>query len=271
MSELTVLQPIERTLKVHAVPCDPIEPGGPELVLVVQDVTELYRYERLRKEFVANVSHELKSPLTAIRGLTETLREGALQDPAHGQQFLGLIEQETARLSRLIDDLLELAQLESGQGPRPTQRVELGALIDEMLPALQAKARPRQITIEAHLDRSWQVGVDADWLRRILRNLLDNAVAYNREGGTVTVTVQPESGWARVAVADTGLGIPAEDLPRVFERFYRVDKARSRESGGTGLGLAIVKHAVESYGGAVAVESQLGRGSTFTFTIPLAS
>jgi len=268
--ELTLLHPVARTLMACAVSCARTEPAGPSVVVVIQDLTELHRYERLRREFVANVSHELKSPLTAIRSLTETLLTGALEDAANRHRFVTLVDEEAARLGRLIEDLLQLSQIESQPVTPRVQAVPLRPLVQEVFATLQPELAKRRVRVSMTLKEQWVVQADSDRLRQVLMNLLDNAIKYNREGGSITVTAEPEGQLLRIGVADTGIGIPAEDAPRIFERFYRVDKARSRELGGTGLGLSIVKHIVESHGGTVTVTTRPGEGSTFSFTLPLA-
>ncbi len=269
--DLTLLQPEKRILRVHGVPCQGCGPAGPCAVLVLQDVTEHHRYEQLRREFVANVSHELKSPLTSIRGLTETLLGGAVDDAASSRRFVRLIDEDANRLSRLIDDLLSLSQIESQAVPVKLSAVELKPLVESVLASLQAGITQRRLTAACEVPAGLVVRADPDRLRQVLANLADNAVKYNVENGTITVSAVREAPWAKVTVSDTGVGIPAQDLPRIFERFYRVDKARSRELGGTGLGLSIVKHLVETHGGAVSVQSRVGHGAAFSFTIPLAS
>ena len=266
--EMAVFHPVERTLRARAVPCVSPAPAGPSVVVVIQDLTDVHKYERLRKEFVANVSHELKSPLTAIRSLTETLLDGALADPAHNRRFVGLIDEEAQRLARLIDDLLQLSQLDSREAPLARQPVRLQALIDNLQPAFAAELAKRRLTLVMALQQAGTVTGDADRLKQVFINLIDNAIKYNREGGSIRVSDEPSASSVRIDVTDTGIGMPEADLPRVFERFYRVDKARSRELGGTGLGLSIVKHIVEAHGGQVAVRSRLGEGSTFSITLP---
>lgn len=269
--EIGLFQPNERVLRLHAAPCRGAAPKGPCAVVVIQDVTESHRYEQLRKEFVANVSHELKSPLTSIRSLAETLLGGALEDPSTNRRFVRLIDEDAARLSRLIDDLLALSQIESQAVPLRLAVVELRPMAESVLASLKVPLKQRQIGATCELPEDLTVRADPDRLRQVLVNLVENAIKYNKESGTLTLSAVAEGGWVKVAVADTGIGIPPQDLPRVFERFYRVDKARSRELGGTGLGLAIVKHIVEAHGGSVSVESEPNRGSTFSFTVPLAS
>ena len=269
--DIAVFQPQERRLRLHAIPCQGGGLTGPCAVLVIQDVTESHRYEQLRREFVANVSHELKSPLTSIRRLTETLLEGALHDPAHNMRFVRLIDEDAARLARLIDDLLALSQIESQAVPLALSAVELKPLIESIAASLQPGIGQRRLSVTVELPHGLLVRADPDRLRQVLANLFDNAVKYNKDGGTVSIIAARHDDWVTVTVADTGVGIPSLDLPRIFERFYRVDKARSRELGGTGLGLSIVKHIVEAHGGSILVESEPGRGSKFSFTVPLAS
>ena len=267
----TVFQPAERVFRARGVFCESRPSFGPAIILVIQDLTEQHKYERLRKEFVANVSHELKSPVTAIRSLTETLLEGALADPAHNRRFVGLIEEETTRLSRLIDDLLQLSLIESQPVPPALKPVAVKALVQDVLPTFEAELAKRQLRLSVEVEGDWRVRADPDRLKQVVVNLLDNAIKYNRPGGRIEITAHPDGHMLRIEVRDTGIGIPEADLPRIFERFYRVDKARSRELGGTGLGLSIVKHIVEAHGGQVSVSSQLTRGSNFSFTLPLAS
>jgi len=270
MADVSLFQPQERMLRLHSVPCAGGGANGPCAIVVIQDVTETTRYEQLRKEFVANVSHELKSPLTSIRGLTETLLGGALEDAANNRRFVQLIDDDTGRLSRLIDDLLSLSQIESQAVPLRLSVVALRPFAESVIASVQPMLRARRISAALEVPPGLAVRADPDRLRQVLFNLLDNAIKYNKDGGTVTLSAAPTGAMATVVVADTGIGIPDSDVPRIFERFYRVDKARSRELGGTGLGLSIVKHIVEAHGGRVAVDSYLGRGSTFSFTIPLA-
>jgi len=265
---LTIFQPQERLLRVHGVPCSGAAPTEPAAVLVMEDITEHQRYEQLRKEFVANVSHELKSPLTAIRSLTETLLEGALEDPANNRRFVQLIDEDAARLSRLIDDLLALSQIESQAVPLALARVALKPLVESVIVSLRPTIAARRLSVDMQIAAGLNAHADPERLRQVLANLIDNAIKYNTDGGGLRIDALEESEELRMSVADTGMGIPPDDLPRIFERFYRVDKARSRELGGTGLGLSIVKHIVELHHGRVTVESRLGHGSTFTVILP---
>ena len=270
LREVQVFAPQERTIRFQAAPCEGGDTGA-TLVIVAQDVTQVRRLEGMRREFVANVSHELKTPLTSIRSLTETLLEGALSDPTSNRRFVQLIDEDATRLSRLIDDLLSLSQIESQAVPLQRSPVVLKPLVESVAVSLQPAITHRRLTLTLQLPPGLTVHADPDRLRQVVANLLENAIKYNRDSGTITVSATTEQAMAHVTVTDTGIGIPPADLPRVFERFYRVDKARSRELGGTGLGLSIVKHIVEAHGGSVSVQSQPDRGSSFSFTIPLAS
>jgi two-component system phosphate regulon sensor histidine kinase PhoR len=268
--ELRLFGPPERVLSLQVAPCEGGTTGA-ALVLVAQDVTETRRLEGLRREFVANVSHELKTPLTSIRGLVETLLGGALEDPAHNRRFVGLIEEDTVRLTRLIDDLLDLSRIESKALVLQPQAITLRPLLEQLVASFQPQLQAGQVSLSLVApDDLPLVSGDVERLRQIFINLLDNAIKFNKVGGRVDVTARSEGPWVRVAVQDTGSGIPAPDLPRIFERFYRVDKARARALGGTGLGLAIVKHLVELHQGTVSVESCPDQGSTFTVSLPRA-
>ncbi len=266
--EVQLSTPDEQVCQVRVTPCE----GGPDgtaAVLIVHDVTEVRRLERVRREFVANVSHELKTPLTSITGLVETLLNGALDDSANNRRFVGLIQEDTARLTRLIDDLLQLSQIESRTVPLKIQPTSLKALLESVTSWLQVEIARRRLAVDVQVAPGLSVRADPERLRQVFANLLDNAVKYNIDGGRISVKAEARHYDLIVTITDTGIGIPAEDAPRIFERFYRVDKARSRALGGTGLGLSIVKHLVEAHGGTVSVESQPGRGSTFTVQLPL--
>lgn len=238
-------------------------------ILVLHDVSELRRLESMRQEFVANVSHELKTPLSSIKAYAETLMNGALNDAQNNAQFVQRIDEQAERLHQLILDLLSLARIESGQQAFDIRAVSLAEVVRSCLAAHQAAAQAKQINLGTNGEMSdIQVRADEEGIRQIVNNLIDNAVKYTPDGGTVTVAWRSVDSTAEIEVRDTGIGIPKEHLPRVFERFYRVHKARSRELGGTGLGLAIVKHLAQSFGGSVDVASQLGGGSVFTVTLP---
>jgi two-component system phosphate regulon sensor histidine kinase PhoR len=239
-------------------------------VMVLHDITEIRRLERARRDFIANISHEFKTPLTAIRGFAETLLGGALEDAENRSRFLEIIREHALRLGRLTDDLLKLAQIEAGQLPQATQAIPVAQVIDPCLEIARIKAEQKDIVLDAAYDGNLPpFHGDARSLREILENLLDNAVRYTSPGGHIRVTVVVEGLEMILSVADTGIGIPKADQDRIFERFYRADAARSRESGGTGLGLSIVKHLVEAHSGRIRVESEVGQGSTFYIHLPL--
>ncbi len=240
-------------------------------LVVLHDVTELERLERIRKDFVANVSHELRTPLTAIRGYAETLLEGALEDPENNRRFVEIILTHSIRLGHIASDLLTLSELESGREDAAVQSVSIRETLEQAARTVAAEARRRGVALLlGSLDDACVLGRPVR-IEQVFINLLDNAVKFNRPGGEVRVEAALDSGGrVKITVADTGIGIPYEDRSRVFERFYRVDKGRSREAGGTGLGLSIVKHVVERMGGSVSVESELGTGSVFTVTMPAA-
>lgn len=238
------------------------------LIVVVHDTTQSVRYQEMRKEFVANVSHELRTPLTVIKGFVETLRDGALQDPVKGPQYLATIERHTNQLTNLVSDLLELSKLEShAELPRRVS-VDLAAVIARTVDSFMPAAQKKRQAISQNLGFLPAVAGNPDYLERAVANLLENAIKYTPEGGKITITARSRDDSAIVEVTDNGIGIPLEDQPRIFERFYRVDRSRSREMGGTGLGLAIVKHIVQVHGGTVEVESVPGAGSTFRFKLP---
>ncbi len=244
-------------------------PGGGVLVLA-RDLSPLRRQEASRRDLVANVSHELRTPLTAIRGAAETLQAGAMDDREAGPRFLARILEQCARLQALLDDLLILARLE-GTEPEATSRpVELAALVEAAVETMRPTADERGVALTLGLAPVPDFAGDGPALERLLLNLLDNAIKYNRPGGQVEVRLGSVPGGLVLAVADTGIGIPAADLERIFERFYRVDSGRSRREGGTGLGLAIAKHVVRRHGGTLEVESKLGEGSVFRVRLPAA-
>lgn len=245
------------------------KPSG--AVVVLHDVTELRRLERVRQDFVANVSHEFKTPLTAIQGFSETLLAGALDDAQNNRRFLGIIRDHATRLARLTDDLLKLARIEAGKLEVEFRRVDIAEQIERCLETTSLKAGRKQIALETQIPSALPpVRGDGGLLREVIQNLLDNAVQYTSPGGRIQVLVAIGPREVVVTVADTGIGIPLADQERIFERFYRVDAARSREAGGTGLGLSIAKHIVEAHGGRLGVESEVGAGSRFSFSVPLA-
>ncbi|MCM3871568.1 MAG: ATP-binding protein [Pyrinomonadaceae bacterium] len=234
------------------------------------DITQLEKLERVRQEFLSNVSHELRTPLTAILAFVETLEAGALDDRENSERFLGIIRKNAARMQNLIDDILELSAIEAGNVGVKSEEIELSPLINDVIMSLAAKASSRGITVSNRVAPDTLVFVDPRRLEQMLTNLVDNAIKFNRDGGTVTIGCKVGTR-TRILVKDTGEGIPAQHLERLFERFYRVDRARSRDMGGTGLGLAIVKHLARAHGGEVRVSSELGQGSTFEIDLPSAN
>jgi two-component system phosphate regulon sensor histidine kinase PhoR len=238
-------------------------------VVAARDTTELTRVADMRRDFVANVSHELKTPLAAIRGYAETLRDGALDEPPTARRFTDRILSQCRRLQELLDDLLILSRLEGMDAGIEREPVSLDAIARHAVELLAPAAREKGVEIELREEPVPAVPGDAGNLERLLLNLLDNAIKYNRPDGRITVRVGRCDGDAVLEVSDTGIGIPPESISRIFERFYRVDKGRAREEGGTGLGLAIVKHIAQAHGGQVEVESRIGRGSTFRVRLPL--
>ena len=267
--EITWRGKSQRIFDVLATPLpgDPL----PGVVVVLRDVSEVKRLEQMRQQFIANVSHELKTPLSSIKAYTETLLGGALKDPVHGQRFLERIDEQAGRLHQLIMDMLSLARIESSQAPLELADIPLSRVVQRTVIDHERLAASKQVTLENRIGESpIAIRADEEALRQILNNLIDNAVKYTPPGGLVTVAGRVDGAVVLCEVTDTGHGIPAEHHSRLFERFYRVDNARSRELGGTGLGLAIVKHLTQAMGGSVEVRSQVGQGSTFTVRLPAA-
>jgi two-component system phosphate regulon sensor histidine kinase PhoR len=271
-AEINWKGPAERTLVIYVSRLT--GPDAPGAVVVVHDITEVRRLEQVRQDFVANVSHELKTPLAVITSTVEALQDGAVLDIEARGVFLGQIAQEADRLGALIHDLLSLARIESGEAALELQPVPLDRAIIECLERHQARAEIKTLTLVEKPPPDAPPGVaalaDPHALRQVLDNLVDNAIKYTRNGGRITVRWNAKPDSVSFEVEDTGIGIPVGDQPRIFERFYRVDKARSRELGGTGLGLAIVKHLVQAMHGSVRVASQVEVGTTFKVTLPRA-
>lgn len=266
--ELKIARPHERWLQVNGSAIFDTAGGRHGTVLVFHDLTRLKQLERTRQEFVANVSHELRTPLSLIKGYVETLLDGAKDNPEVAAKFLQTIERNAERLKLLIEDLLTISELESGRVKLNLQAVPLRPLIEKVLTDFRDRADGKQMTL---VDRiaDLRVLADADRLEQVVCNLVDNAIKYGRQHGHVSIAARPvQSAQIEISVQDDGPGIPRESIERVFERFYRVDKARSREQGGTGLGLSIVKHIVQGHGGRAWATSELGHGSTFYFTLP---
>jgi len=270
--EVEIGPPINRILEAHALPVHfgPDRTGSGSL-LVLHDITALRRLEQVRTEFVANVSHELRNPLTAIKGYLETLLDGALDEPSTARRFLEIAHTHADRLGRLVDDLLQLSDIETGRVVLAPAPLVLRDVARDVSAVFANQASRKRLILLHRVPPDLRARADRDRLVQILVNLVDNAVKYTPEGGQVTLGAAPgASGFVEVRVADTGIGIPSTDLPRITERFYRVDKARSRELGGTGLGLAIVKHLVQAHGGELRIDSELGKGTTVRFTLPAA-
>lgn len=270
VTEVVVHSPDERIFEVHALPL--LQDGACQgALLVLHDITRLRRLEQVRKDFVANVSHELRTPLASIKGYAETLRSGALEDRENRLDFVLSIEEQAGRLTHLVDDLLTLSAVESGKVGQEKSSIDLQGLVAETVDELGVLAEQRAVTLKTQFpEQLGQVLANRESVRQILVNLIDNAIKFNRESGLVVVSLEQAEETIAVFVQDTGIGIPSVDVPRLFERFYRVDKARPRALGGTGLGLAIVKHLVETQGGQVGVESKENEGTTFYFTLPRA-
>ncbi len=281
--ELNLVWPLQKTFQVNASPLFDAStaPGiNPErgrrldknavsgCLLVIHDITEMKRLETMRRDFVANVSHELKTPLTSIKGFVETLLEGAIDDKENSRHFLKIIQEHAERLNSLINDLLELSAMESKELKLEPKEFRLKDLTDEVLSGFKAQLKKKRLEIKNDLDGSIYVKADKARIEQVLTNLLDNAIKFNKDKGFIRIYAEDLPDKIKVSVEDSGIGIPPKDIPRIFERFYRVDKARSRALGGTGLGLSIIKHIVESHGGSVGVESTEGLGSKFFFILP---
>jgi len=292
--ELEIYIPVHRIVQVHAAP---LKGRGRTsgAILVMHDITELRRLETVRTEFVANVSHELRTPLTSIRGYLETLLEGGLEDREHARPFLEVIHKHTERMGRLLDDILDLSNIELGKIALHRRPTDLRELVESVMTIYGPQAAKQEIELRAEVPADLPPAfADRDRVAQVLINLLDNSLKFTPKGGTVRVAARRVSGFGfrvsgskpgtenvqpgtasvservEISVSDTGIGIASQDLPRITERFYRADKTRSRELGGTGLGLAIVKHLVEAHGGDLVIESQLNRGTSVRFSLPIA-
>lgn len=260
--EIELTQPKDTFLNVYVAPL-----GDAGVVVVMHDLTAAKRTDILRRDFVANVSHELRTPLATIKAMAETIVLRAKKDPQIADDFARKIMTEADRLTAISEDLLDLAKIESGRRAIRTEVFALSEVAGRTLSGFAHRAERKEIQLAIEIPSGLKVNADSEVTHQVLANLIDNALKYTPQGGRVLVSAEEAGGHVAVRVSDTGMGIPSADLPRIFERFYRVDKARSRDSGGTGLGLSIVKHLVEAHGGRVSVESQPGVGTTFTFTI----
>ncbi|MGP8199490.1 MAG: sensor histidine kinase [Limisphaerales bacterium] len=268
-AELEINRATRRSLQVNASVVQGHAGVGPGQLFVFHDVTRLKELENIRQEFVGNVSHELRTPLSLIKGFAQTLLDGAKDDAEQAVRFLQKIDKHSDRLLFLIEDLLAISRLESGHAALNPQAVDLHDLTRRVLDDLGTRAAARKAVLENKIPPQTIVWADADRVQQVLFNLIENAIKYGRKEGSVTIGVDSSAtDKLEIFVADDGPGIPPEAMGRVFERFYRVDRARSRESGGTGLGLAIVKHIVQAHGGEVWAKSELQKGTTFYFTLP---
>ncbi len=277
-AELTLPVPVERDVMTVVVPMDPPLSDGGRAIVVLSDRTRERLVERMRADFVANVSHELRTPLTSLIGFVETLRGPAADDPPAQQRFLGIMAEQGARMNRLIDDLLSLSRIELNEHQPPSGTFDLRELIVRLVASFEPRLVQRRNRMDVRIDATPAAVIgDADQIAQVLQNLLDNALKYGREDGTISLTTelsQPNGRWSSrpglvIGVSDQGAGIAREHLPRLTERFYRVDKGRSRSVGGTGLGLAIVKHIVNRHRGQMAIDSEVGVGTTISVWLPL--
>jgi two-component system phosphate regulon sensor histidine kinase PhoR len=261
----------ERVLSTRCTPL--LDAAGQRIgaLLVMNDVTQLRRLETMRSDFAANVSHEIKTPLTAIQGFVETLAQGSVDDPKEAQRFLEIIQKHVRRLVDIIDDLMQLACLERGgrMDRKRLRTIDIKALLAVAVQLCLPKAEEKRIFVQVTCPEDLAARMDGPLMEQAVVNLLDNAIKYSPADSRVTVWVETSERQISIHFKDQGIGIARKHLPRLFERFYRVDKARSRRAGGTGLGLAIVKHIVQAHGGQITVESEQGRGSVFTITIPM--
>lgn len=267
-SDLTLEIPgIER--RKYDVHVSPIEIDNMKCAVgVFYDITKIEHLEKVRQEFLSNISHELRTPLTSIIAFVETLEDGAIDDKQNNKRFLSVIRKNAERMHHLIDDILELSSIESGSVRIEINHIKLAPHIDEAFTNLSTKAVERNIKLINEVSPEIQVFADVMRLEQMLTNLIDNAIKFNRQGGSVTVSHTPNGVKDTISVKDTGEGISNEHLQRIFERFYRTDRARSREIGGTGLGLAIVKHLARLHGGEVSVKSDIGQSTTFSIELP---
>ncbi|MEW5920103.1 MAG: two-component system histidine kinase PnpS [Bacillota bacterium] len=269
--DLNLFFPETKVLQVHMIPIRDHSGKTTGVLAVLHDITGLRSLERMRSEFAANVSHELRTPLTTIKGYAETLLdETNWQERETALHFLRIIDKEAERLSHLLDDLLNLARIESNKGVMKKQKVSVKQTLEDAVSLLKKQAGNKNLEVKLETgQKEWSIQGDHDWLLQLFIDLLDNAIKYTPEGGKIVITIEEKENECIVAVSDTGIGISGEDLPHIFERFYRADKARSRRLGGTGLGLAVVKHIVEAHNARINVKSTVGQGTTFTLSFPI--
>ncbi|MFA5116100.1 MAG: ATP-binding protein [Candidatus Omnitrophota bacterium] len=266
--ELYLVYPVRKSFRINASPI--FEKGLINgCLLVIHDVTEIKDLEKMRQDFVANVSHELKTPLTSIKGFVETLLDGAIEDKENSREFLKIIDEHVNRLDSLVNDLLDLSYLESKEIRLDKQMINIRALAEQVLSGFKSQLKKKGVEAHNELDTGLSILADKSKIEQALTNLIGNAIKFNRDNGSLNIYCAKLKDTVRLTVEDSGIGIPSKDIPRIFERFYRVDKTRSRSLGGTGLGLSIVKHIVELHGGSVGVESTEGLGSRFHIHLPI--
>lgn len=271
VTELTMGAPEAGTFNIHASPIKSLEGEGPNSggIVSILDITMMRKLEKIRTEFVSNVTHELKTPLTSIRGFVETLRNGAVNDPEVAPKFLEIIDIEAERLTMLINDILQLSEIENSSSDTHITRHNLTDTISEVVSVLQIPAEKKGVTLNVTTAPEIMIEANRDRIKQILINLIDNGINYNKENGSVSINASRVDGIVVISVEDTGIGIDPQHHSRIFERFYRVDKGRSRSMGGTGLGLSIVKHIVNMYNGDITLRSEPGKGTKFTIQLPI--
>lgn len=266
-AELALMYPVNKIFEINASPIfDDSNVAG--CLVVIHDITEIRRLETVRSDFIANVSHELKTPLTSIKGFIETLLEGALDDKENNRSFLTIIQEHAQRLNNLVNDLLSLSHLESNEIVLEKEGINIKQQVEGVIMGFKSQLKKKNIEVKDELPVGLSIKADKNRIEQVFTNLIDNAIKFNKEKGTIKIYSQDANGKIKIIVEDSGVGIPKKDIARIFERFYRVDKARSRELGGTGLGLSIVKHIVELHNGSVGAESTEGFGSKFWIVLP---
>jgi len=267
--EIGIYFPEEKTVDANVVPVPSPTPGETDYIVLLYDITEIRRLESVRTDFAANVSHELRTPITALKGFSETLLDGAMHDEEVLTEFLEIMLNESTRLDSMVQDILQLSQLERSRTRASTERLEVNDVVDEVFQILQQKIELKNMSCYIEEEETVFIQANRDYLKQILMNLIANAISYTPENGTVIVAIEEVGGEAKIQIIDNGIGIPEEDKARIFERFYRVDKARSRNSGGTGLGLSIVKWVVDRMNGRIELFSEVNVGTTFVIWLPL--
>lgn len=268
-SEITLIDVEERHLRVYGRVLADASGGVAGVIVVLSDLTRMRKLENMRRDFVANVSHELRTPITSIKGYVETLLDGPVGNPEDTRRFLGIISKQADRLDAIFEDLLSLARMEHAAGEIVLEEGNLAGVVEQAVASRAGAASEKGLELESTVPPDMEGRFNATLLEQAVTNLIDNAIKFTDRGGRVTITATPEGRVLRLSVTDTGCGVDAAHLPRLFERFYRVDPSRSRKEGGTGLGLAIVKHIAQAHGGRAVVESAVGKGSTFSIELPI--